>query len=106
MWWRVGDGRNVEIWCDRWITGVEGGILKSQRDSNTYIHWVSELLEEKRWNKRLLSKLFSTHEAEKIASIALSIYQRKDRWVWNFSKIWGIYYQIRISPSKVIKPQC
>ena len=48
---RVGDGKTIDIWKDRWIPGVAGGKVSTQQDSGLGLGRVSELIKNGNWNE-------------------------------------------------------
>jgi exonuclease III/ribonuclease HI len=86
--WRVGDGKNIGIWTDRWVPAAPGGFLQSpvqvlDRDAK-----VSELLDTTTnwWNMSLIRDIFSVEEADLIGRQAVSPRSGMDRLVWSHTK--------------------
>ncbi|XP_071924943.1 uncharacterized protein [Coffea arabica] len=90
LWKRIGDGKSVNMWRDRWIVGSDTGFASTTQPVGCKLEWVSELIEEGKWKNDLLLKWFCAKDAEHIKGIPTSIGRRKDRLVWGHSKA-GIY---------------
>lgn len=62
LWWRVGDGRQVNIWGDRWLTTLTTFSVQSTPKILSRNAKVMELIDPnlKRWNVDLISTVFST----------------------------------------------
>ncbi|XP_071924161.1 uncharacterized mitochondrial protein AtMg00310-like [Coffea arabica] len=43
---RVGDGKSIDIWEDRWLPNTENGKVKTQRAEGVAVQWVSELIKD------------------------------------------------------------
>ncbi|XP_071933588.1 uncharacterized mitochondrial protein AtMg00310-like [Coffea arabica] len=54
LWKRVGDGRTVRIWKDKWIPGSANGCVSNTRPSGCQLVYVDELIEDARWKSDLL----------------------------------------------------
>lgn len=70
---RVGDGKSIKVWEDKWIPFHENGKAKTQKPPNTQIQTVDQLLANRRWNKKLVEQTFSIEEASKIMRIPVSL---------------------------------
>ena len=73
--WRVGNGRDVRVWGDRWLPCSSSHRVISPR---LFLHEdtrVSELIdiEVKCWKSSVVDSIFLPHEAEAIKSIPLSV---------------------------------
>ncbi|XP_071920662.1 uncharacterized protein [Coffea arabica] len=90
LWKRVGDGRSVRIWHDRWIPGLVDGRVHTAKPVGCQLEFVNELIEGGKWNIDLLQHWFHVDVVNHITNIPHSLYDRKDRLFWNFSKS-GIY---------------
>jgi ribonuclease HI/ribosomal protein L37AE/L43A len=82
--WRIGNGKKVKIWEDKWLPNSSTGkVLSSARylDPNAT---VSELFEESGcgWKMSLLDKLFTEEERKLIKSIPISLTNQEDRLIW------------------------
>ena len=90
LWKRVGDGRSVRIWHDRWIPGLVDGRVTTVKPIGCQLEFVHELIEGGKWKNDLLKHWFNIVDVDHITNIPLSLYDRKDRLFWNYSKS-GIY---------------
>ncbi|XP_027166343.1 uncharacterized protein LOC113766338 [Coffea eugenioides] len=86
LWKRIGDGRTVSIWNDKWLIGSEDGKVETAKPEGCNLSWVSELIEDGRWKIEILQTWFGNKEAEIIQRIPTSIGRRKDKLIWKFSK--------------------
>jgi hypothetical protein len=82
--WRIGDGRSVKIWGDKWLPRTKSSMVYSPRISNLQNMKVDELIdrEEKQWRSSLINTLFIPKEAQTILSIPLSPFFPQDRLIW------------------------
>jgi ribonuclease HI len=86
--WRVGNGRRIRIWSDKWVPKASGGYIQSPvrvLDRNAV---VSELLDRDAnwWNTALIYEIFQAEEAELICDLVVSPRSREDRLIWNYNK--------------------
>ena len=86
LWKRVGDGRTVRIWEDKWIPGSTNGCVSTPRPTSCPLVYVHELIEDGRWKSDLLQLWFRSEDITLISSIPLSIFGRKDRFYWQYSQ--------------------
>ena len=84
---QVGDGSTIKVWQDRWIPDSRDGGVEQDRAANGDVQYVKDLIKQGQWDKELLNKIFSREMAQKIAKIPLNICQRRDRLIWNHSKL-------------------
>lgn len=91
--WRIGDGRSVSIWNDRWIGIEKYGKTSSIEKEGWSDAKVAEVIEEEtgRWNKDLQHELLYHNDVEKIVRIPLSSQPTKDRRIWRFTKKWELH---------------
>ncbi|XP_027157225.1 uncharacterized protein LOC113758655 [Coffea eugenioides] len=83
---RIGDGKSVSIWRDKWISGSDQGQVSRSKPEDCQLQWVSELIEDEKWNTDLLQKWFCDKDVELIKDIPTSIGRRHDKLIWCFSK--------------------
>lgn len=55
---RVGDGKTIQVWKDKWIPGYEEGTVKSARKEGCSIERVEEPITEGEWNQRQPNRWF------------------------------------------------
>jgi hypothetical protein len=82
--WRIGDGKSVKIWGDRWLpTPTTFAIQSSPRILNAS-SYVAELIDEEQgsWKVNLLKEVFSEEEAKIIFNIPLSPLLPQDKLIW------------------------
>ena len=84
--WRVGDGRSINIWEQKWVPNLITSKVVSPR-SNSHVIWVSELFlpNSKLWDVELLNAIFYLWEAEEISRIHVSPHCQIDAYVWLFT---------------------
>jgi hypothetical protein len=72
--WRVGNGKKISVWKDKWIPNFGNGKAQSQVSVLLPEAKVSELIDpsSNQWNTHLLYSLFSPREVDSICSIPLS----------------------------------
>ncbi|XP_027102929.2 uncharacterized mitochondrial protein AtMg00310-like [Coffea arabica] len=87
---RVGDGRTIKIWNDRWLPGSIHGKIATTRPDGCQLEFVHELIEGRKWKTDQLQLWFNANDMELITSVPLSPYDRKDRLYWDHSKS-GVY---------------
>ena len=75
MLWRVGDGKQIKIFGERWLPGEEPAKVVSPSSSST-IDWTVNLLMDPNgsgWNDHLLDAMFLPFEAQRIKSIPICV---------------------------------
>ncbi|GAA0151152.1 hypothetical protein LIER_09934 [Lithospermum erythrorhizon] len=82
--WRVGDGKEIDIWKGPWIPQItnfnpRGGEVEG-------LHKVSQLIHEGQWNANLVRRLFDEEDTSRILAIPLSKFHVRDKMVWNHTK--------------------
>lgn len=82
--WRVGDGRDINIWGDPWIPIPISFSVQSPRIDLMGGMTVSSLIDQdtKQWNRTLIAEIFYPEEAAAITNIPLSPLQPRDRLIW------------------------
>jgi hypothetical protein len=82
--WRVGDGRSIKIWGDRWLptpTMYTVQLTLRMLPQNSTISCLVDPA-SKGWNLGLINDLFFEEEAKAISNIPLSPTLLQDRLVW------------------------
>ena len=87
MVWRIGDGKSVAIWLDRWIPRPTTFSVMSPCKTLPPTARVEELItgNPPEWNRGLIHSIFLEDKAEVILSIPLSKYNQPDRRIWQAS---------------------
>jgi hypothetical protein len=103
--WRIGDGRSVKIWGDKWLPRTKSSMVYSPRISNLQNMKVDELIdrEEKQWRSSLINTLFIPKEAQTILSIPLSPFFPQDRLIWKGTK--NDVFTVRVGMERRTKHQ-
>jgi ribosomal protein L37AE/L43A len=85
--WRVGNGRKVRIWKDRWLPSPSFRIFTAPNLLNPEAT-VDQLIDgdSKWWNNNLLSSLFAAEEVSLIQKIPLSCTNQEDVLIWKGTK--------------------
>ncbi|CAL1403866.1 unnamed protein product [Linum trigynum] len=86
--WRIGDGRKVDIWQDRWVPSAENLKVSSPVTLIGETTSVSELLDvnTRSWNQDLLHTHFSHQDMLHILKIPIPRQPCEDRLVWRLEK--------------------
>lgn len=88
MAWRVGDGRSINIWKDRWLPNIHNPSIISPRKNMEESARVSDLMVsgEPYWDHLVIDEEFLPGEAALIKSIPISRCGLKDRHFWLHTK--------------------
>ena len=84
IWWRVGNGRDISVWGNKWLPSPSTFKLVSPRQFLHQDTKVSELTDmaTASWKSDILDALFLPHEAEMIKGIPLSSRLFADKLIW------------------------
>jgi ribonuclease HI/exonuclease III len=82
--WRIGDGKSVSIWSDKWIPRPTMFSVFSPCTVLPESAMVADLIsgEPPEWNKGLIRSIFLDDEADLICDLPLSRYHQPDRLIW------------------------
>lgn len=82
--WRVGDGKGIHVWQDRWLSIPISYAVQSPQRIIGEDTWVAALINSDlcSWKTTLLQEVFN-EEAKVIANIPLSPTLPPDRLIWN-----------------------
>jgi hypothetical protein len=91
-YWRIGDGKSMRIWKDKWQPDMKRISSRSPTCSLSEDVVVSELIDmdTRQWKRDLIFMCFDREEAQKIVSIPLSFRLPMDSLVWFWEKD-GLY---------------
>lgn len=81
---RIGDGKNVNIWEDKWFHEAKNGEIKIKK-RNTGLTKVCELIHNGEWNEKKLTAVFDREDVDRIKKIPFGIYPMKDQLYRMFS---------------------
>jgi hypothetical protein len=86
--WRVGDGRSIKIWKDRWLEKPSTFLVQSPVQILNEEATVSELIigDTKMCNTSMVSEVFMEDEAKHICQMVVSPLAQRDRLVWMGNK--------------------
>ncbi|KAL0006726.1 hypothetical protein SO802_008228 [Lithocarpus litseifolius] len=82
--WRIGDGKNIDIYKDNWLLGKGSARIVSPHVQVLEGAQVAALInpEMHTWNTNLLHQHFLSFEANRIKAIPLCWTDQRDRFVW------------------------
>lgn len=86
--WRVGNGRRIKIWGDKWLFSPTTYAIQSPINTLTADARVCELIDQDSqwWNIALIKDIFLEEDVAKICSLAISPRTQQDRMVWAGNK--------------------
>ncbi|KAG6647541.1 hypothetical protein CIPAW_07G085700 [Carya illinoinensis] len=86
--WRVGNGRSIKIWKDKWVPIPSTFQIQTPNKILDCNATVSELIEDgsKTWKQELVQAIFSQEEAKSICSIPISVKGMGDKTIWGLSE--------------------
>jgi hypothetical protein len=86
--WQVGNGKNINIWEDRWINPQAGSTIWSKKPETTHLQNVSDLINEDtmQWKDQVLNQNFYPMEAAQISAIPLTSKNSEDIISWYGTK--------------------
>ncbi|XP_026451516.1 uncharacterized protein LOC113351799 [Papaver somniferum] len=82
--WYLGDGKNILIWKDKWVVGLDGVPVSSSTVTNSQaVTHVSELIDSSNncWKSDLINSLFDNNIAHLILNRRILV-RSKDKLVW------------------------
>jgi hypothetical protein len=87
--WRIGDGKSVSNWFDKWIPQPTTFLVISPRSILSETSKVGDLIygDPSEWNKSLIQSIFIDDEAELICNLSLSHYHQPDRLIWQATSL-------------------
>jgi hypothetical protein len=82
--WRVGDGRSIKVWGDRWLPTPVTHAVQTPINNLADTSMVEMLIDKEQggWNSTLVQNIFSPVEAEVILNLPLSPLYSPDRLTW------------------------
>ena len=88
MFWRVGDGKSIKIWGDKWVESTSTGKILAPVRLLGENAKVSALIDDTThwWNYELIREIFPEEEAKRIYSMVLSPLGKADQVVWAGTK--------------------
>lgn len=86
--WRIGNGLQVRIWEDNWISTAQEHGLSTPVEAGKENWTVSKLIDpvNKCWNNTLVKEMFNAVDVNSILSIPISQRLPNDDLIWNFTK--------------------
>jgi ribonuclease HI len=86
--WRVGDGKQIKIWKDKWIPTPTSYMIQSPHRVLDLEARVSSLInmDTNWWNIPLIREVFNREEADTIYGLALCLGRQEDKQIWVGSK--------------------
>ena len=82
--WKVGNGRQISIWEDKWIPSPSTYKINSPRLQNEGYFYVNDLIDPqtRSWKKDLISQSFRSEDAALILKIPLPNEGTNDSIFW------------------------
>ena len=82
--WRVGNGKKINVYGDRWLPGEDSACILSPKNGVASNWEVAKLLATRGegWNDELVEALFLRFEAQRIKSIPIHVTDQKDNVTW------------------------
>jgi hypothetical protein len=87
--WRIGNGRTIQIWGDKWLPTLTTYAVQSPKKLLSKNATVSTLIDSdtKWWDRPLIHSIFCKEEAETISAIPLSKYDQQEMMICRGSSI-------------------
>jgi hypothetical protein len=84
MFWRIGNGRSVRIWGDKWVPRPSTFTVQSSCNILPQDGTVRCLIEGNppKWNSNLIREIFNEDEAEIICGLPMSRFLHEDKIIW------------------------
>jgi ribonuclease HI len=86
--WRIGTGKDIRIWRDKWLIGSNNQRIISTPPLHTSLSHVEHLIDSdlKSWKTELVKELFLPQEVTTILGIPLSFRNPADSLIWGATK--------------------
>ncbi|KAL3518510.1 hypothetical protein ACH5RR_021099 [Cinchona calisaya] len=108
---KVGNGRSINIWEDKWLPHSKTKRISSNRGENCNLEKVQELIQGFRWNQRLLHQYFCMEDVKEILKIPICLSVSDDKWWW-LNDVSGRYtfssgYKVSLEIERAdLQPRC
>ncbi|XP_042974832.1 uncharacterized protein LOC122306468 [Carya illinoinensis] len=82
--WRIGDGKQVRIWEDRWLPRPHFLAPRIEAGAPTQRNVVADLINPslRTWNDHSLHEMFTQQDIEVIKTVPITLGSRGDRLIW------------------------
>jgi hypothetical protein len=86
--WNIGDGKNINIWEDKWFHKQFGSTIWSKKPDNTNYLTVSDLIDDQNKSRKeqTIHQIFYPSEADQICTIPLTSTDQEDFLNWQGTK--------------------
>ncbi|KAL3505253.1 hypothetical protein ACH5RR_035094 [Cinchona calisaya] len=81
---RIGNGKSTNIWTDKWLIFSSTGKIVSEKREDFNAEMVSDLIENFKWKRHVLTHDFSRKDVRNILKIPISLKGRKDSLIWKY----------------------
>ncbi|GAA0143649.1 hypothetical protein LIER_35779 [Lithospermum erythrorhizon] len=82
--WRVGDGKDIDIWKDPWIPRINDFVARDRDNDDFYM--VSQLMRDGTWKENVVANLFVDDNAKWILAIPISKFHLRDKLIWHHTR--------------------
>jgi len=110
--WRVGNGENIKIWGDKWLTSSPYYLFSPPHQGLDLEARVSKFIDPSTgwWNFPLVRNFFPPEEADRICKVAISSLQNADIQIWKGTST-GVFsvksaYHLEIQRQSRSKGEC
>ena len=100
---RVGDGRTIDIWNDRWIPNKGNAKVTTAKPLDCKVRRVQEIIKEGKLNMSLMRTFLNEEDCKRISRIPISSYGGKDRMVWAYSSLGEYTVKTRCGLAKAMQ---
>jgi hypothetical protein len=85
--WRVGDGRNINVWHDAWLRDHTNSYVTSSIIPGMESMCVNDLIHpnDKEWKRGMIEEMFNERDAATILEIPLFDEVKEDGYTWKFN---------------------
>lgn len=86
--WRVGNGKAIRIWGDKWLPSQVDAEIQTPPFPYLEEAPVSSLMKtgKNEWDDDIVREIFNNRDASQILSIPLPVVQREDKLIWKEDK--------------------
>lgn len=95
--WRVGDGRTIRVWHDRWLSSNPDMKPSTVGVVVNDMATVSDFMDNgtMTWRRDLLNNVFNEDDVNAILAIPISRLRVPDKLIWHYEKS-GFFFQLEV----------